>query len=245
MTGQQLRINTRVLSPAVYQELENFGLFETFFPSNNLTTMLSVDVDDEKELDQDATCHFIAFRSKTRNNSTYMINWDHSNNGTPFLKSGDTIDNMVAIDSSNNDLSKIKILKKGWYRIMMRVVSSISSSYYVRLLINGGVKKYCYQSNNGTTYDKTFYMNDIIEFQVNDYFQFHSNIKTKANCELGSYLCIECLPAATVNELGIWQSSATNGHYRQLNTAVKTNNDLYEFQSNQTRLTVKVKFITR
>ena len=168
-----------------------------------------------------------------------MINWDW-NGGKAFLKSSDTINTMVEIDKSNGDFSKIKILKGGWYRITMRVVASIVSTYYVRLMVNGGVKKYCYQSNNGTTYDKTFYMNDVMKLEANDYIQFHSNIATKANYAQGSYLCIECIPPRMEDELGIWQSSGSSGHYRQWNTPVKTCDTMYQVVSN-TQLSFKVK----
>ena len=251
MSGQK-RISTKDLSPCVYHELENFGLFDTFFPTTSLSNMLaiqhSIDNDSDEKGDgiseKDAITHFISFRSNSFNSSTNMINWDY-NNGRPFLQSGETINTMVEIDSSNRDLSKIKILKTGWYRIMMRVVASISSSYYVRLMVNGSVKKYCYQSNNGTTYDKTFYINDVMELQANNYIQFYSNIATKANCAKGSYLCIERIPPAMQDKLGIWQSSSSTSNYRQWNASVKTCNELYELKGSAQQLWFKVKYFLK
>ena len=62
----------------------------------------------------------------------------------------------------------------------------------------------------------------------------------KANSPQSSYLCIEWIPSAIWENLGVWQATAMSGHYKLWNTVVRDCPQLYESANSGREIYVKV-----
>ena len=126
-----------------------------------------------------------------------------------------------------NDNSELVIKERGWYRIVFRCCIYHSSNIYARLYINGSAKDYCYHYNQSTSRYKSYNFNDIKQFQKNDKLKFYAS--TAAYKEpISSYFCIEKLPKAVEDSMGVWTSSSTSSSYRQWNNELKRSDNHFQ-----------------
>ena len=113
------------------------------------------------------------------------------------------------------------IRKKGWYRLVLRIVIHTNSGHHVTIMINGSHKYYCYHYGYSRNYYKTYNFNEIINFNKNDKIKIYAS--KAAYCEpTSSYLCLETIPSDLLSEIGVYNSTTSSSNYRVWNNAVKS-----------------------
>eukprot|EP01083_Nonionella_stella_P071344 191570_1 len=194
------------ITPTLYAALVEYGILKAFFPSFQLSE-LSIGCDEKKKGDYHVV--FQSFRSTANNGNYLRWNVDHLSNTT-----------LEHWKLNTNDNSEIQFLKTGYYRIVFRCCVNYSSAAYVRMEVDGSATEYSYHYNNSSNHYKSHNFNDIIQFTEGQKLKLYASTAAYSE-EKASYLCIERIPDAILNGIGIWTSTAVSSNYRVWNSTIK------------------------
>jgi len=218
----------------LYAALMEYGILDAFFPAYHISDLGVV------KTEKNAKDYHVVFQSwrSTANKDNYILwNMEHLTN-TKSVNNEDgkddgkddekkDVEDNTKADTETywklnpNDDSELIIEKPGYYRIVFRCSIYHSSHIYVRILVNGSSKEYCYHYNQSTNRYKSYNFNEVREYKKNDKIKFQCSASAYIEAK-GSYFCIERIPDAVSNSIGIWTSSSTDSNYRQWNSTLKS-----------------------
>ncbi len=206
-----------------------FGILKTFYSTLDPETLTTGGPQVFSRNKKEFHVVFEAYRS-TENNS-YYPKWNKQILASVEQKE----DKMEYWQLNPQDNSEIMFLQTGYYRVTFRCAQNYSSHSYAQIYIDGTAydfsRRYAASANNIRSYN----FNEVRQFTEGQKLRFYVYPACAYAEEQSTYLCIEKIPDKILPGVAVWKSSASNGHYRQWNNAIKAS-DRYKLQSSNKQI---------